>query len=247
MLLLHTRKESKVTTKLTIDADTSWLDAFKAERGSTHMLAMSRGKDALACWVVMLEHGFEVIPYHMDLIPGLSFVDESIAQLEQRFGTKIYRIPHPSLFRMLDNLVFQTPDRIELINQLDPKVPTWEEIHHDIRKQSGAPKEAMVGSGVRACDSPLRRMTFQKYGHIRAKQNTFFPVWNFRKADVMSLLARHNVTLPVEYSWFNRSFDGIDARFLVPIKLNRPDDYRKILEWFPLAELEVYRHGLANS
>lgn len=234
-----------MTTKLVIDADTSWLEPFKSEHGSTHLLAMSRGKDALASWCVMLEHGIQAVPYHMYLVPGLSFVDDSIWELERKFQTKIYQIPHPSLFRMLDKLVFQTPDRIDLVNELDPKVPTFEEIQDYIRQESGAPKGSLVGNGVRACDSPLRRISFQQHGHVRLKRETFFPVWNFRKADVMGLLDKHDVRLPEEYAWFGRSFDGIDARFLGPIKKHRPSDYQKILEWFPLAELELYRHAVS--
>jgi hypothetical protein len=40
---------------------------------------------------------------------------------------------------------------------------------------------------------------------------------------------------------FGRSFDGLDLRFLVPLKKHRPKDYAKVLEWFPLADLEVFR------
>ena len=35
--------------------------------------------------------------------------------------------------------------------------------------------------------------------------------------------------------------DGLDYRFLRPIKENSPKDYKRILEWFPLAELELHR------
>jgi hypothetical protein len=47
-----------------------------------------------------------------------------------------------------------------------------------------------------------------------------------------------------EYEWFGRSFDGIDWRFLAPIKQHAPDDYARILDWFPLADLEVFCRDL---
>jgi hypothetical protein len=41
---------------------------------------------------------------------------------------------------------------------------------------------------------------------------------------------------------FGRSFDGIDLRFVVPLKERRPADYRRVLEWFPLVEAAVWKY-----
>jgi hypothetical protein len=155
---------------------------------------------------------------------------------------------------MLDMLIYQPPERVAAINELDPRVPTYQEIQDDVRRIADA-AGTLVASGVRACDSIVRRYSFHKHGHVRLKQETFFPVWNFRKADVLDKLRRNGIQLPDEYAWFSkngdptqgRSFDGIDARFLVPIKKHRPRDYQRILEWFPLAEIEVYRHELSRA
>jgi hypothetical protein len=236
---------------LAIDADTRWLSDFRRERGDRHLLAMSRGKDAIATWLALRDAGFEVVPFHLYLVPDLEFVAESLAELERAFNTQILDLPHPSLFRMLDDAVFQPPERIAVIDQLNPKKPTFAQVYADVRKLSGAPASSLVASGVRACDSIVRRISFQKHGHIRPKTETFYPVWNFRKQDVLSIMARNGIHLPPEYAWFaktpgnpatGRSFDGLDYRFLGPIKRHRPRDYARILEWFPLAELEVFRH-----
>ena len=53
------------------------------------------------------------------------------------------------------------------------------------------------------------------------------------------------VDLPVDYEWFGRSFDGIDYRFTKPLSEHAPDDFKRLLEWFPLAELEIFRHGIS--
>jgi len=37
------------------------------------------------------------------------------------------------------------------------------------------------------------------------------------------------------------SVDGINAQYLVPIKRNFPRDYQRILDWFPLLDMELYR------
>lgn len=231
-----------MSVTLVTDADVSWLADFRRDYGDRHLLAMSRGKDAIASWLVMRDAGIEVIPYHLSLVPGLEFVAESLAELERSFGMPIIDIPHPSLFRMLDNCVFQPPERVTVIDRLNPKPLSYEQIHADVRKLTSAPTGCLVGSGVRACDSIVRRISFQRSGHIRPNKETFFPVWNFRKAHVYEIIERDGIRLPEEYQWFGRSFDGVGARFLIPIKQHRPRDYARILEWFPLAELEVFRY-----
>lgn len=207
---------------------------------------MSRGKDALASWLVLREHGFNVVPFHLSVIPGLEFVLESLAEIERKFDAKVIDLPHPALFRMLDACVFQPPERIAIINEHNPKMPTYDQIYADVRQLSSSPDTSMVASGVRANDSTVRRLSFQQHGHVRAKKQTFFPCWNFNKADVMALIRRHGVLLPADYTMFGRSFDGIDRRFLEPLKQYRPRDYALVLEWFPLSELELYRHGISG-
>jgi hypothetical protein len=226
--------------ELKLDANTDWLVDFSISHGSKHMLSFSCGKDAIATWLVLRDRGIEVVPYYLYLIPDLEFIEEQVVYFEKFFETKICRLPHPSFFRMIDAAVFQPPNRIDVIDRIDPQVYSYDLIREIVASQSGLPVGAIAASGVRAADSIVRRISFQKYGHVRRDQ--FFPVWNFRKKHIYEWIDSHKVRLPVDYEMFGRSFDGIDARFLVPIKKRFPADYQKILDCFPLAEIEVFRH-----
>lgn len=229
---------------LVIDADSSWLDTFREERGARHLIAFSRGKDALAAYLVARQRGLELCAYHMYLVPGLEFVAESLDYYRRALGIEIVDIPHPSLARMLDACVFQPPERVAVIDRLNPRAPTYPEIYSVMRRHYSLPADALTASGVRANDSIIRRISFQKGGHIRPKSQTFYPVWNYNKAATMDTIHRSGVKIAVDYDLFGRSFDGIDYRFLAPLKQHRPADYRRILEWFPLAELEMFRHEI---
>jgi hypothetical protein len=46
---------------------------------------------------------------------------------------------------------------------------------------------------------------------------------------------------------FGRSFDGIDYRFLEPISRLYPEDYQRILQDFPLADLELFRRRMQDA
>ena len=58
-----------------------------------------------------------------------------------------------------------------------------------------------------------------------------------------SSLRPRGLKLPIDYKWFGRSFDGIDYRFISKLRLHSPEDYERILEWFPLADLDIFRRG----
>src|ERR1700756_266835 len=83
--------------------------------GDTAILGFSTGKDALAAYLALRPVFERVMLYYLYLVPGLEFVEDSLRYFEQALGTTILRLPHPSLYRMLRNLVFQPPERWRLI------------------------------------------------------------------------------------------------------------------------------------
>jgi 3'-phosphoadenosine 5'-phosphosulfate sulfotransferase (PAPS reductase)/FAD synthetase len=217
-----------------------------AREGRPVLLAFSRGKDSIAAWLALREARVEVRPFHLYLVPGLRFVDESLAFYEDYFDTAIPQLPHPSLYRWLNTLLFTPPERRVVIeaaqlpelDYLDISRALCEE-HYDLD-----PEATYTADGVRAADSPNRRTAIKFHGAVRESVLKVSPVWDWRIKHVRSALAEHNCPLPIDYEWFNRTFDGLDIRFLKPIKENAPDDYERILEWFPLADLELFRATL---
>jgi len=95
--------------------------------------------------------------------------------------------------------------------------------------------------GVRAADSPRRRLNIMRTGVWRQKDKTFYPVFDYLIADVRAAISAAGFELPVDYQWFGRTFDGVDARFIGPLKEHAPDDYARVLHWFPLAGAELAR------
>lgn len=208
----------------------------------TVMLAFSCGKDSIAAWLSIRERFERIVPYYMYLIPKLSFVEESLAYYEEQFGAHIYRVPHPSLYRMLNALVWQPQERIRVIEAAGLPNFDYDTLGDLLKKELGLPKKTFTASGVRAADSPVRRSAMNQYGPINLKRHYFYPVWDMLKAELITLIRGSGIGLPIDYRLFGRSFDGIDYRFLAPLKKHRPDDYQVIREWFPLIDLELLRY-----
>jgi hypothetical protein len=224
------------------------MEEIAALSGGRCLLAFSRGKDSIAAWLELRESGLfkEIVPFHLDGCPGMSFVEDSLKYFEDWFQTRIIRLPHISFYRMLGAALFQTPDRQEIIRRLG-----WDQCTHftynDVRcwlaEDLGWPEATTwTATGVRATDSPRRRIHVVKCRGRNYSQKQFYPAFDYRKADVMAVIERHGVKLPMDYGMFGRSFDGVDYRFAGPLRKHRPKDYERMRFWFPLVDLEILRH-----
>lgn len=230
--------------KLNYSNSTELCEQMAAEC-DTCILAFSTGKDSIAAWLQVRKYFKTIIPYYCYTVPGLSFVEDSLKYYEEFFGTHIYRFEHRSLYRMLNALVFQPPEHYAKLKNMELPGDEYDDamIGELIRQCGKLPGGAYVATGVRMADSPMRRIGLKTHGAINHNQKRFYPVYDWKKADLLAATDEAGVKLPIDYKLFGRTFDGLDYRFLKPIKENFPDDYAKIIEWFPLAELELYRRG----
>jgi len=214
----------------------------RKETGRSTLIGFSGGKDSICAALAVRDEFEETVPFFLYLVPGLEFVDEHLDRCEKTIfrGAKIERFPHPGLYMWLNSGIFQPPDRWPVIKAA--RLPEFEysDVHSLIRQKYNCPK-AFNATGVMAADSPVRRISIVQHGAILKGRKEYFPVWDYKKRDIMAALQSNKITLPVDYRIFGRSFDGLDARFILPIKKHFPADYSKILEWFPLIEAEVFR------
>ena len=138
-----------------------------AEEGRPVLLAFSCGKDSIAAWCAMRDEGIDVVPAYLYYVPGLTWINEELDYFEQKFGTRIRRYPHPSLYRWLNNFVYQAPERLRYIEAAQLPTPTYEQTWDLIRDHLGLPKDTWCADGVRAADSIQRRGAFVRYGYWR--------------------------------------------------------------------------------
>lgn len=215
--------------------------------GDTTLLAFSCGKDALATWLALRPLFDRIVPVYYEPMPGLEFVDRNIAYYEAWFGCKIIRRLHPSFIRKLYHAVFQPYHRAELIASYgfpSEQTYTHELILEDVRAELGLSPDVPVATGVRASDSMCRRLAVNKFGSVNWKRQSWQPIYDWSVDDVVDAISSAGVKLPADYHLWGRSFDGIDYRFLAPLREHYPRDYETVLKWFPLAEVEMIRREL---
>lgn len=207
----------------------------------TAILSFSRGKDSIAAWLKMRRFFPRIIPVFMYGIPGLEFVDRSLRYYEDFFGCHIIRLPHPSLYRKLGYLLQQAPENCDFLEQLRLPQYDYDAIFAMAKWIAGVPQHTYTAVGVRATDSLNRWASIKQFGAANEKRATFFPIYDYKKDDLIDAITTARIKLPIDYKWFGRTFDGTDWRFLAPMSRYAPRDYARVLEWFPLAELELKR------
>src|SRR5699024_1958002 len=130
-----------------------------AETGEDVILSFSRGKDAIAAWLALLDDGVkpsQIHPLYYDPVPGMRFIREDLDYWENAFETHIAVFPHPELFRQLTEFVWQPPTRTGYLCALGeslPKLPTFQDFEAMHRESLGLPAGTHVLTGVRATDS----------------------------------------------------------------------------------------------
>lgn len=208
------------------------------------LLSFSGGKDAWATWLGIREHFApeKITPFYYYLVPGLEFVEEYLAYAESILGTHITRLPSPRFYQMLNDFTFQPPDRWPTIKILDLPNFTWDDTHRACEVSRGLPEKCWCAVGVRAADSQQRALAMRTRGVVNDKRCVFYPVWDWKMDRIYAELELNNIKLPIDYKLFGRTFDGIYLLYLYNIKKHYPKDYARILEWFPLADLEIWRY-----
>lgn len=229
---------------MTAETSAQLRERLRPADGSPTLVSFSRGKDAIAALLALRESGHDVRCYHLDLPPGLGFVDRSLARLEEsmHLGPTL-RLPHPALYRHVNAHTFHSPDMLDAAERsmIWGLRWTYADVVEAARLHFGLAPNAWVADGVRAADSPLRGIVLRKHGGANEKRRQFSAVWDWTADMVEAIIRRHGVRLPIDYRLWGRTWDGVDARFMGPLRDHLPDDYARVLEWYPMADIGLFR------
>lgn len=209
------------------------------------LCSFSTGKDSLATYLQVRDHFENVVPFYLQGVPGLEFVEDNLAYYEKLIGRHIIRLPQPKFYAMLNELTYQPPDeaRHKLIWSWCLPNHTHEEIHEAVCKCEGLdPLTTYTAIGLKYADSIQRRTALSKNGLVTHSRKKYYPIAEYTKQDVLDAVRNAGWKLPTDYRYFKDSLDGLQIRYLLPIKKHFPRDYERILAWFPMAAMEIERY-----
>ena len=207
------------------------------------------GKDAIATALALKEWGLEPYPFFCDPLPGRTWIDEHLAYYADALfgGRPIAYLVHYSFWDQLAASVYQPPGRMGTFAQTSWPVGNFQRAQEQAAAHYHLPASTWTATGMRAADSVQRRVNLQKQGPFNASKRTVAAIWDWTPTQVLERAVAAGIRLPLDYLLYNKSFDGLMAEFLIPLKYKRPQDYQLLLEWFPLAEAEVFRFEMLHG
>jgi hypothetical protein len=205
-------------------------------------LGFSTGKDSLACAVILRNLGIEYVPFYFFPCPELEFVARTIEKYETLLGVKIVQMPHPMLYDFLRHQDFQPPRMVDYLEAADLPKLTFADLVRCHLDSIGDSREYFDVVGMRASESFNRRKFFERKGGIDEKEKKVYPIYDWNKGDVLRFLEENKIPLSDDYLLWARSYDGLKYQFLFGVKKHYPDDWKTLLGYFPLLEVELFRY-----
>lgn len=192
----------------------------------------SGGKDSAVTLDLCSKYFEKVHAAFMYQVEGLSFQEKLLRYYESRYGIEILRIPHFEVSHFMKYGSYRVADRTVPII-----IP--QDIYNYLRDYF---KCRLIASGERIADSIVRRACVKHSGSIDLERGHIYPVAEWKKQDIKEYIAKHRLRLGDEYALMGRSFASIGYDDLAVIREHFPEDFKKIVEWYPFCEAEFSKH-----
>jgi len=209
-----------------------------ARESESAMLSLSTGKDSLVCLDIMRLYFKRIVGIHYYIV-DFDFTRQYLNKLASYYEIDIQYYPSPLLSVYLERNEFS-------IGQNDAKKLKEREVIDYARFRNGI---KWCASGIKAADSIVRNAMMKSLPTpgINRANNMFYPIWNFKKRDVVACVEKMPVQ-PYNYDTSKvSSGEELKPAFVRFLKDNHPSDYKKLLEVWPLAEALLFRENLLNK
>lgn len=206
---------------------------FKRVNTDAVLVAFSGGKDSIVLLDLCLKYFKTVVPFYMYFVRDLEHVNKKLDQFEAYFKTEIIQIPHWMLSHYYARAYFRLDTKITDIKRIYVR-----DIENSLREKTGI---EWVCNGMRKSDSIQRAIMFKTYylNAINFKSKRFHPVSHWASKDINIYIKLKNFPKPFDYG--NKRVSGLDITKvnLKMIRDNYPEDYKKVLAEFPLADSQL--------
>jgi 3'-phosphoadenosine 5'-phosphosulfate sulfotransferase (PAPS reductase)/FAD synthetase len=156
------------------------LDQVKHLNGDRAIVSFSGGKDSVATSLYLRRHYEDLVPFFLYIVPGMTFVDETMDYYERHlFHREIRQIPHPGFLRWIAKFLYADPIQAGVVEACGwPSNLKIVELEDLLRESEDLPHTALVATGIRADDSPMRMMSLKRHGPVTMTNKKWHPIWD---------------------------------------------------------------------
>lgn len=207
-----------------------------AEYSKAHdsvLVSYSGGKDSLVTLDLCTRAFKRVVCFFMYFVPGLTVEEEVLDVARKRYGVEVLYYPHWSVIAALKYGTYSAP---HVSKDSLPNDYTLNDVYSLARQDAGI---QLIACGIKKADSEFRRKNVAAF----QRKDVLCPLRDWNKLEILSYLSLHKLPIPKSKSGKTESATGIDlsAPALCQLHDNHPDDFKKLLDWFPFADAAVAR------
>jgi len=200
------------------------------------MLALSGGKDSLACCDLLMRCGAfsRVEAFAMYLVPGLECFEVPVMRAAERFGIPVHFVPHWDNARLLKHAVL----RPHIKNAPKIRLQRAKDVQLALTARTSI---RWFCYGEKGADSYARLFFTRHEDGVRVSQGRLYAIRDWKDSDVLAYLKARKIPPPRRLSTRKAQGISLEPETLASMKKHYPNDYRKVLEAFPFAEGVVWR------
>lgn len=197
------------------------------------IVMFSGGRDSLATLDLCARAFDRVVCAYLWVVPGLRCVEGPLERACENAGAELVRLPHWTLIRYMQAGTYNVRTRGHHLKQL-----RWVDMEEHLREVTGL---LWVASGSRADDSWVRRLQSRRFGTVNHRSHRLTPLHDWRAREVSDYLRARSIPAPPPDMWGQKGARSqgfeLTRTCLGWLRAKYPQDYQRVLEWFPLAEV----------
>lgn len=197
-------------------------------------VGFSTGKDSIVSLDLCARHFKHVTAFFMHTVPGLSFQERYIMQMEKRYGLEIVRLPHWNLSNFFRGTHYRPGNDLSM----DCPEVGIQEVENYVRAKHGV---TWFAYGQKKNDSLERRGMISACGGVDVKGRRMYPVGDFSDKAIFAYMRHRRLPMPVDYQLWGHSFGPMEPAKLRGVREHFPEDFKKIVAQFPQIEAAIAR------
>lgn len=199
------------------------------------------GKDSIALLDLLYPH-FEVTCVFMYVVKDLQHINRYMHFINSRYPkAKVIQVPHFGVYSYIKTGYLgckQNPKQ---------KQYSLADLTEIIREKTGVEWAVF---GFKQSDSMNRRLMLRTYEDeaINEKSKKAYPLSKYKNKDILHYIQQNNLITPESYGKHQSSGTSIDdLEYLLFLRNKFPDDLKKIIAEYPLAERKLYEYDYERA
>ena len=212
-----------------------------AQRSPQILVAYSGGKDSLVVMDLCAKLFKQVGAFYFYTVPGLEVIDKWMRFAKTRWNIEPVQLPHFRRLAAMKNGLW-----CDVVQAFD-RIPEFglREAYAFAMDQTGI---GMMATGMKNADGLPRRQFFANIrdGGDDLWARVHHPLKFWRKKDILDYLTVHSIPIPDSNKGAVTSGVGLDHDSLCWLHDSYPEDFKKLLKWFPYADSVIKRREWFN-